>query len=51
MERVDPELALGVMWETARSAWLISGRAMPDYTREKMPGRIVRPPECDARDD
>lgn len=43
MGRMDPEVALGVMWETALEAWLFSGRELPRYTRHEMPGRVIRP--------
>ena len=42
MWRLDPKLALSVMWETAREAWLLSGRELPTYDRASMPGRVIR---------
>jgi hypothetical protein len=33
---------LGMMWQLALDAWASSGRAIPSYTREECPGRIVR---------
>lgn len=38
-----PEARLETMWALAKDAWLMSGRAMPEYTRAEMPGRVIRP--------
>ena len=35
---------LAMMWPLAREAWTMSGHAIPDYPRDRMPVRIVRPP-------
>ena len=34
-----------VMRELAESAWALLGRPLPEYSRENMPGRVVRIPE------
>ena len=31
-----------MMWELACQGWLLAGRAMPDYDRASMPGRVIR---------
>ena len=30
------------LWRVTADAWASSGRAIPDYTRENIPGRIIR---------
>jgi len=42
---------IGMMWELARQAWLLSGRALPTYGRETMPGRLLRAGEPRPDDD
>lgn len=37
------EQRLGMMWELACGAWALMGAPMPDYTRDQMPGRVLRP--------
>jgi hypothetical protein len=37
-----PEERLAMMWQLARRAWLLSGRALPDYGRQSAPGRLTR---------
>jgi hypothetical protein len=37
------EERLAMMWELARSAWLLTGRPLPDYDRRSAPGRVIRP--------
>ena len=34
---------LAMMWPLARDAWTLAGRAIPDYPRDRMPVRVVRP--------
>lgn len=36
------EQRLGMMWELAMAAWSLTGAPMPDYSRDQMPGRIIR---------
>jgi hypothetical protein len=38
-----PEQRLEMMWELALQAWYLSGRELPNYPRDRAPGRIVRP--------
>ncbi len=38
---VDEHLAL--VWTLTRRQWAFSGRAMPEYTRANMPGKVLRP--------
>jgi len=30
------------LWRVTADAWASSGRAIPDYTRETIPGRVIR---------
>lgn len=39
-----PEQRLGMMWELAVQAWLLSGRELPTYSRHEIPGKLIRPP-------
>ncbi len=39
--RMSPEAGLAVMWELALSAWTLTGRSLPTYTRADMPGRLL----------
>ena len=34
---------LAMMWPLARDAWALAGRAIPDYPRDRMPVRVIRP--------
>lgn len=36
------EERLAMMWELARQAWLLTGRAIPDYERDQTPGALLR---------
>ena len=33
---------LAAVWQVSCDAWALSGRSMPDYRREEMPGRVLR---------
>lgn len=33
---------LAMQWRVTLDAWASSGRAMPDYSRANMPGRVIR---------
>jgi hypothetical protein len=33
---------LAMMWELAQQAWALTGRELPDYRRDEIPGRVVR---------
>ena len=37
------EERLAMMWQLALDAWASAGRQLPEYTRENMPGRVIRP--------
>ena len=37
------EERLAMMWPLAREAWALAGRAVPDYPRNLMPIRVIRP--------
>ena len=37
---VDERLAM--MWPLACEAWILAGRAIPDYPRSRMPVRVIR---------
>lgn len=41
------EERLAMMWPLAREAWSLTGRAIPDYPRDRMPIRVIRPPGDD----
>ncbi len=36
------EERLAMMWPLAVDAWTTAGRALPEYTRSQMPGRVIR---------
>ena len=37
-----------MMWPLAVEAWRLTGRPMPEYTRETMPVRVLRDFEADG---
>ena len=39
--RLDPDLGLSVMWELAVNAWRLTGRDLPEYARDEMPGVVI----------
>ena len=41
------EERLAMMWPLACEAWSLTGRAIPDYPRDRMPVRIIRPASGD----
>lgn len=41
-DRTTPEERIAMMWSLAVDAWAVSGRALPQYTRDQMPGRLIR---------
>lgn len=45
-DSTTPEERLAMMWPLAVDAWTSAGRALPEYTREEMPVRVVRNPEA-----
>jgi hypothetical protein len=38
------EERLAMMWQLAVDAWTLAGRELPTYTREDIPGKLIRPP-------
>ena len=46
-----PEERIAMMWPLAVDAWASAGRRLPQYSRDRMPGGIVRtrPPETVLR--
>ena len=43
---LDPTTAeqrVAMMWPLALQMWTLAGKAVPQYTRATMPGRIIRP--------
>jgi hypothetical protein len=36
---------IAMMWPLAVEAWCLTGRPMPEYTRDTMPVRVLRDPE------
>jgi hypothetical protein len=38
------EERLAMMWPLAIEAWTLSGRPFPEYARDAMPVRVLRPP-------
>ena len=51
----DPDLSatttaqqrLAMMWPLACEVWSLAGRAIPDYPRDRMPVRVIRPSGID----
>ncbi len=43
-ERTTPEERIAMMWRLAIDAWTSAGRRLPAYTRDRMPGRVIRTP-------
>lgn len=39
-----PEERIAMMWPLAVDAWTSAGRRLPQYSRDRMPGCIVRTP-------
>lgn len=37
-----PADRIGMVWQITLDVWASSGRPMPEYTRETMPGRVIR---------
>ena len=46
--RTTPEERIAMMWPLAVDAWTSAGRRLPQYSRDRMPGRIIRPPAPEA---
>lgn len=41
-DRTTPEERLAMMWPLALDAWASTGRQLPTYKRNEMPGRVLR---------
>ena len=50
-ERTTPEERIAMMWRLAIDAWTLAGRRLPAYTRDRMPGRVVRTPHLQSSTD
>jgi hypothetical protein len=46
-----PAERIAMMWPLAESAWRLAGRALPEYDRSNLPGRLWRPGEPRPDDD
>jgi len=38
-----PAERIAIVWQLTLDAWAMSGEPLPDYTRDRMPGRLIRP--------
>lgn len=45
-----PSERLIMVWGLTLDAWALSGKPMPDYSREEAPGRVIRPPRQNSSD-
>ena len=41
-DSTTPEERLAMMWPLALDAWATAGRLLPAYTRDEMPGQVLR---------
>lgn len=41
-DSTTPEERLAMMWPLALDAWATAGRPLPAYSRDEMPGRVLR---------
>lgn len=42
-ERLSSAECIAMMWPLAVEAWTMAGRPIPDYERDQMPSRLIRP--------
>ena len=49
MKSTTPSARLEMMWRLAVDSWVMSGRSIPDYTREESPGRLIRPDQSEPQ--
>jgi hypothetical protein len=42
---------IAMVWRLTLDAWAMTGRPLPEYTREQMPGRVIRPSDQTHRSD
>ena len=38
-----PDEHLALVWTLTRAQWQLAGLPFPDYARDQMPGRVLRP--------
>ncbi|MXW34351.1 MAG: hypothetical protein F4X11_20910 [Acidobacteria bacterium] len=50
-DRTTPEERIAMMWRLAVDAWTSAGRRLPAYTRDRMPGRVIRTPHTSSQTD
>ena len=50
-KRTTPEERIAMMWRLAIDAWTSAGRPLPAYTRDRMPGRVIRTPHLPSSTD
>ncbi len=50
-DRTTPEERIAMMWRLAVDAWTAAGLCLPGYTRDRMPGRVIRAPSPPAATD
>ena len=50
-DRTTPEERIAMMWRLAVDAWTSAGLSLPGYTRDRMPGRVIRAPSPPAATD
>lgn len=43
LARLSPAERVAMMWRLSVDAWVLSGRAIPDYRRDQAPGRVLLP--------
>ena len=41
-DSTSPEERLAMMWPLTVDAWTTAGRTLPEYSRDQMPGRVIR---------
>jgi hypothetical protein len=40
---------IAMVWRLTLDAWAMTGRLLPEYTRDRMPGRVIRPSDQTMR--
>ena len=50
-DRTTPEERIAMMWRLSIDAWTSAGLDLPGYTRDRMPGRVIRAPFSPASTD
>ena len=49
-DRTTPEERIAMMWRLAVDAWTSAGLRLPGYTRDRLPGRVIRTPSTPSTD-